>query len=83
MLPTQLFYNTGIPARLWFVSRSKNGNKDRARQGEVLFIDASELGFMVNRRNREFTDEDIRKVADTYHAWRSGFSGFSGCEGVL
>ncbi len=71
MLPTQLFYNTGIPACLWFVSRYKNGNKTRARQGEVLFIDASELGFMVNRRNREFADDDIRKIAETYHQWKA------------
>lgn len=77
MLPTQLFYNTGIPACLWFVSRYKNGNKARARQGEVLFIDASEFGFMVNRRNREFTDEDIQSIADTYHKWKAG-SGFAG-----
>ncbi|ANV88870.1 class I SAM-dependent DNA methyltransferase [Picosynechococcus sp. PCC 7117] len=70
MLPTQLFYNTGIPACLWFLSRHKNGNKNRDRKGEVLFIDASELGYMVNRRNRAFSEADIAKVADTYHAWK-------------
>ncbi|WP_330205509.1 class I SAM-dependent DNA methyltransferase [Cyanobacterium sp. Dongsha4] len=70
MLPTQLFYNTGIPACLWFMSRSKNGTKNRSRKGEVLFIDASELGYMVNRKNRAFTDEDIAKIADTYHQWK-------------
>jgi len=70
MLPTQLFYNTGIPACLWFLSRYKNGNKNRDRKGEVLFIDASELGYMVNRRNRAFADEDIAKVADTYREWK-------------
>ncbi|EDX73711.1 N-6 DNA Methylase superfamily [Coleofasciculus chthonoplastes PCC 7420] len=70
MLPTQLFYNTGIPACLWFLSRYKNGNKNRNRQGEVLFIDASELGYMVNRRNRAFTEEDIGKIAGTYHTWK-------------
>jgi len=69
MLPTQLFYNTGIPACLWFVSRYRNGNKARDRRGEILFIDASELGFMVDRRNRAFEEEDIARVADTYHAW--------------
>lgn len=47
-----------------------NGNKARASQGEVLFIDTSELGFMVNRRSREFTDEEIRKIAETYHEWK-------------
>jgi type I restriction enzyme M protein len=70
MLPTQLFYNTGIPACLWFLSRYKNGNKNRSRRGEVLFIDASELGYMLNRRNRAFADEDIAKVADTYREWK-------------
>ena len=70
MLPTQLFYNTGIPACLWFLSRYKNGNKHRNRKGEVLFIDASELGYMVNRRNRAFAEEDIQKIAGTYHAWK-------------
>lgn len=65
MLPKQLFYNTGIPACLWFLRRNK-----QRRKSEVLFIDASELGFMVNRRLREFAEEDIRKVADTYHHWK-------------
>lgn len=70
MLPTQLFYNTGIPACLWFLSRYKNGNKHRNRKGEVLFIDASELGYMVNRRNRAFDEADIQKIAGTYHEWK-------------
>ncbi len=69
MLPKQLFYNTGIPACLWFLRRNK-----QERKGEVLFIDASELGFMVNRRLREFEEEDIRKVADTYHNWKNASS---------
>jgi type I restriction enzyme M protein len=70
MLPTKLFYNTGIPACLWFLSRYKNGNKNRDRKGEMLFIDASELGYMVNRRNRAFAEEDIQKIAGTYHEWK-------------
>nr|WP_277881321.1 SAM-dependent methyltransferase [Leptolyngbya sp. FACHB-17] len=70
MLPTQLFYNTGIPACLWFLSRYKNGNKNRNRKGEVLFIDASELGYMLNRRNRSFNDADIQAIAGTYHEWK-------------
>jgi type I restriction enzyme M protein len=70
MMPTQLFYNTGIPACLWFLSRYKNGNKNRNRKGEVLFIDASELGYMVNRRNRAFGEDDIRRIAGTYRAWK-------------
>jgi type I restriction enzyme M protein len=70
MLPTQLFYNTDIPACLWFLSRYKNGNKNRDRHGEVLFIDASELGYMVNRSSRAFTEAEISKIADTYHEWK-------------
>lgn len=71
MLPTKLFYNTGIPACLWFLSRYKNGNKSRARKGEVLFIDASEQGYMINRRNRAFDyEKDILKIANTYHSWK-------------
>lgn len=70
MMPTQLFYNTGIPACLWFVSRYRNGNKDRSRKGEILFIDASEMGYMKDRRTRMFAPEDIEKIADTYHQWK-------------
>jgi type I restriction enzyme M protein len=75
MLPTQLFYNTGIPACLWFLSRDKNnplpkGEGVRSRKGEVLFIDASDLGYMVNRSSRAFSEEEISKIADTYHQWK-------------
>lgn len=70
-LPKQLFYNTGIPACLWFISRKKTGNGDRKRTGEILFIDASEQGFMADRTHREFTDEDIEKISNTYHKWRN------------
>jgi type I restriction enzyme M protein len=66
MLPTQLFYNTGIPACLWFLSRYKN----RDRKGEVLFIDASELGYMLTRSSRAFTGDEIDRVAGTYHEWK-------------
>jgi type I restriction enzyme M protein len=69
-LPSQLFYNTMIPACLWFIARDKQNNKFRDRRGEVLFIDARKLGVMVDRRHRELTSEDIKKIADTYHAWR-------------
>ena len=64
-LPTKLFLNTQIPACLWFLNRDKN----RLRKGEVLFIDARNLGFLLNRRTREFTDEDIAQVSETYHHW--------------
>jgi len=69
-LPSQLFYNTGIPACLWFVTREKANSKFRDRSGEVLFIDARKMGEMIDRTHRELTDEDIAKIADTYHAWR-------------
>ena len=69
-LPSQLFYNTMIPACLWFIARDKQNNKFRDRRGEVLFIDARKLGIMVDRRHRELTPEDIKKISDTYHAWR-------------
>lgn len=70
-LPKQLFYNTGIPACLWFISRKKTGNGDRKRTGEILFIDASEQGYMLDRTHRAFTDDDIQKFAGTYHEWRT------------
>ena len=70
-LPTKLFLNTQIPACLWFVSKKRHGyNGDRNRRGEILFIDAQNLGHLINRRTREFSDENISKVADTYHEWR-------------
>ncbi|MHA1856213.1 MAG: class I SAM-dependent DNA methyltransferase [Promethearchaeota archaeon] len=69
-LPSKLFYNTMIPACLWFISRDKQNAKFRNREGEVLFIDARKLGKMVDRRHRVLTDDDIKKIADTYHAWR-------------
>ncbi len=77
-LPSQLFYNTQIPACLWFLSRNKTEtNKFRNRTNEVLFIDARELGNMISRRQRELTDKDIATIADTYHKWRS-FPSFGG-----
>ena len=69
-LPKQLFYNTGIPACIWFISRKRTGNGDRKRTGEILFIDASEVGFMADSTHREFAEEDIAKVSETYHEWR-------------
>ena len=69
-LPKQLFYNTGIPACLWFISRKKAGNGNRKRAGKTLFIDATEIGYMLDRTHRAFTDQDIKKVSDTYHGWR-------------
>ncbi len=69
-LPKQLFYNTGIPACIWFISRKRSGNGDRKRTGEMLFIDASEVGSMFDRTHREFSEEDISMLAGVYHEWR-------------
>jgi type I restriction enzyme M protein len=79
-LPDKLFYSTQIPACLWFLARNKRGlpspsgrgagDEGRDRRGQVLFIDARRMGRMVDRTHRELTDEEIKKIADTYHAWR-------------
>ena len=69
-LPGQLFYSTQIPACLWFLARNKKNGRFRDRRGEVLFIDARKLGYMVDRTRKEFSDEDIARIAQTYHAWR-------------
>ena len=66
-LPKQLFYNTGIPACIWFLRREKSNHSK-----EVLFIDASEMGYMKDRVHRDLSDEDIAKIRDTYHNWRKG-----------
>ena len=87
-LPGQLFYSTQIPACLWFLARDRGtdcgigtGNDSgtgsgsgrfRDRRGEILFVDARALGRMADRTHRELTDEDIARIADTYHAWRGG-----------
>jgi type I restriction enzyme M protein len=83
-LPGQLFYSTQIPACLWFLARDKSGKSPspsleqgwggggrfRDRRGQVLFIDARKLGRMVDHTHRELTDEEIARIASTYHAWR-------------
>ena len=69
-LPGQLFYSTQIPVCLWFVARDKKNNRFRDRRGEVLFIDARKLGQMIDRTQRELADDDVARVAGTYHAWR-------------
>ncbi|MEK6969765.1 MAG: class I SAM-dependent DNA methyltransferase [Nanoarchaeota archaeon] len=69
-LPSQLFYNTMIPACLWFVTRDKKDHAFKDRRGQILFIDARNMGVMIDRRHRELTDEDIKKIATTYHSWR-------------
>ena len=64
-LPKQLFYNTGIPATIWILRRGRT-----VRNGQTLFIDASEMGFMKDRVHREFALEDIEKIEQAYHSWR-------------
>lgn len=64
-MPGQLFFNTQIPACLWFLVKQKS-----KRQGEVLFIDARKLGTMISRVQIEFSDGDIQRIGDTVHAWR-------------
>ena len=65
-MPSQLFYTAQIPVALWFISR------DKKQKGKTLFIDARKMGTMVTRKLREFTEEDIRKIADTFDAFREG-----------
>ena len=69
-LPPQLFFNTGIPACLWFLTKDKKNNKFRDRREKTLFIDARNMGTMIDRRHRVLTDDDIKKVSSVYHAWR-------------
>jgi type I restriction enzyme M protein len=69
-LPGQLFYSTPIPACLWFLARDRKNGHFRDRRGKILFIDARKLGRMVDRTHRELTDEDVARIAQTYHAWR-------------
>lgn len=65
-MPPQLFYTTQIPVSLWFLSKNKS------QKGKTLFIDARKMGTMVTRKLREFTDDDIKKIADTYKAFADG-----------
>jgi type I restriction enzyme M protein len=69
-LPGQLFYGTQIPACLWFLTRNKNDGKFRDRRRQTLFIDARQMGILVDRTHRELTDEEISRIARAYHAWR-------------
>ena len=71
-LPGQLFYSTQIPACLWFLAKNRKNGKFRNRIGHILFINARQLGHMVDRTRREFSDEDIARIAETYHHWREG-----------
>ncbi len=78
-LPTKLFLNTQIPACLWFLSRAKEGDPNHPRRNKILFIDARNMGKLISRKTRELTngsenpeENDIKVIADTYHAWKTG-----------
>ena len=69
-LPAKLFLNTQIPAGLWFMNRARNNG--HPRKGEILFVDARNMGHLINRRTRELSPQDVEDIAKTYHAWRTG-----------
>lgn len=66
-MPGQLFYSAGIPVSLWILRKGKGENT----RSKVLFIDARNLGHMIDRKVRELSEEDIKKISDTYHNWRN------------
>jgi len=80
-MPEKLFYNTGIPACLWFLARDKRNHKFRERSHEILFIDARSLGYMLDRVHRDLADEDIQKIANTYHQWRNNDGNYEDVKG--
>ena len=82
-LPAKLFLNTQIPASLWFLSRNKTNGKFRNRADEILFIDARNLGHLINRRTKEFSAEDIATITSTYHNWREVQGGTSAAGGRM
>lgn len=65
-MPTQLFYSVTIPVTLWFITKNKK------QKGKTLFIDARKMGYMVDRKHRDFTEEDIAKLSDTFAAFQAG-----------
>ncbi len=68
-LPGQLFYTTQIPVCLWFLARHKTNHQGRDRRGKTLFIDARQMGTMIDRSHRELATDDVDRIAGTYHAW--------------
>jgi type I restriction enzyme M protein len=80
-LPGQLFYTTPIPVCLWFLTRNKSNGKFRDRRRESLFLDARKLGFLIDRTHRELSNDEVARLARTYHAWR-GESGAGKYEDV-
>jgi type I restriction enzyme M protein len=91
-LPAKLFLNTQIPAALWFMNRARSlpspaggrgagGEGSHPRKGEILFIDARNLGHLINRRTKELSHEDIQQITATYHAWRTGEAAYEDVKG--
>ena len=82
-LPDKLFLTTGIPACLFILSKNRDGKDGlhRERNNEILFIDASKMGTMVSRKLRVFNDEDVKRIADSYHAWRTTGDNYEDIEG--
>lgn len=75
-LPTKLFLNTQIPACLWFMKKNK-----QQRKGHILFIDARNLGYLLNRRTRDLSVDDMKQIAQTYHNWRTGKGEYNDVQG--
>lgn len=75
-LPAQLFRSTGIPVCLWFFAKDKTAGAQGSinRSGQILFIDAREEGYLVDRAERALSDDDIMRIGDTYHSWRGSAS---------
>ncbi|WP_341578652.1 class I SAM-dependent DNA methyltransferase [Microbacterium schleiferi] len=80
-LPDRLFFNTGIPVSLWFVSKDRHGNGHREREGEVLFIDARKMGTDFTRKVRQLTGDEIGRISNTYHSWRNHGGGYQDVPG--
>jgi len=81
--PTQLFYNTTLPVHLWIVNRNKSGYKNkRNRKDEVLMIDASDFGFMVDSTHRSLSDEDLAQISSIYHCWASNDGKYEDIKGL-
>jgi len=87
-LPSKLFHNTQIPASLWFLNRNRKNGKFRDRSKEILFIDARNLGHLINRRTRVLSngsenpdDNNIANIAETYHNWRNPDSNYEDIAG--
>ncbi|UYO64568.1 SAM-dependent methyltransferase [Acetobacterium wieringae] len=81
-LPDKLFYSTGIPVSLWILNRNKADNPCfRSRYHEVLFIDARQLGEMIDRRHKVLTAAEMAKIAETYHQWHKKGGAYNGVKG--